>query len=117
MGTGYGAATVEVAEALCAAGVPVETNVQDLSLPGAWLTPDGLDFDRMDAGRYTGRWALFLITRNNDPVDSLDDLSTMASAVRELFPMFKAEALTVTLANHSPDPLPAFKINIEMSVS
>lgn len=117
MGTGYGTATAEVATALESTGLPVTTNAQNLTLPGAWLTPAGVDYDLMDAGKYTGTWVLFLVTRNNDPLVALDDLSTMAGKVRDLFPAFKAEAITVTLANHSPDPLPAFRINIEMSVS
>lgn len=117
MATGYGQATVEVAEKLTEAGLDVVTNVQDLNLPGGWLTPAGVEYDRMGADDYMGSWDLFLIARNTDPLDSLEDLSAMASLVRKFYPSFKADALTVTLANHSPDALPAFKIKLEMSVS
>lgn len=117
MPTGYGEATTEVAQQLREAGLPVETNAQDLTLPGGWLTPNGIEFDRLGLGEYTGRWSLFLVTRNNDPITSLDDLWEMAAQVRAVFPSYRAQALTVTLANHSPEPLPAFRIEIEMSVS
>jgi len=117
MATGYGTATLEVAAALTAAGLEVETNVQDLQVPGAWLTPAAIDYDRLGLDRYTGAWSLYLIANGNQPTDSLDDLSTMAERVRTVFPAFRAEAVTVQLANHSPDPLPALLITIEMDVT
>lgn len=117
MATGYGAATTDLAAMLTAAGVEVETNVQDIQLPGGWLTPSALDYDRMGEGAYTGAWSLYLIASGNEPTDSLDDLSTMAGKVRDVFPAFRAEAVTVQLANHSPEPLPALLITIEMDVT
>lgn len=117
MPAGYGTATAELVAMIEAAGLNATADPRDLELPGVWVSPALIDYDRLDGDVYAGSWELYLIAPDNGPTVSLDILSDLATVVRRVLPFGEARSVSVQLSNHSPDPLPALQVTIELEVS
>ena len=117
MAAGYGTATAELVAMLEGAGLNATADPRDLVLPGVWVAPALIDYDRLDGDVYAGQWELYLIAPDNGPTESLDALSELAGLLRAVVPFGEARTAAVQLSNHSPDPLPALQVTIELEVS
>lgn len=115
-----GKATREAAEHFEAlTGIHVEMDLRDLILPGAWIMPQEIRYDRLDKTTATGVWEVNLIAGPTvDLMDALDEISTMAAKVNDAgLGDGKFETASVTIMNHSPDPIPAMTFTLELEVT
>lgn len=102
---------------LRAAGATATWNAADLSLPGLWITPDGVELPTLDGTH--GRVQLVILavsagTERQADLAALDHLLTTANRVLHVR-TWRPD--TITLPNHSPDPLLALRgeLTIEWS--
>jgi len=108
-----GAAAQIVADQLTAGGLSTVVDARDLQLPGAWLTVNALSFDRLDSSAYEVTWDLFLVVPDVAAPDALDQLGVLLSQARAAgLDTGSATAITMTLLNHSAEPLPAFQLQL-----
>lgn len=115
-----GQATREAADHFEAlTGIHVEIDLRDLILPGAWIMPQSISYDRLDKTTATGTWEVNLIAGPSlNLMDALDEISTMAVQVNEAgLGDGSFETASVTLMNHSPDPIPAMTFTLELEVT
>lgn len=97
---------------LTAAGVAATTDPRDLSLPGVLV---GLhSVTRNIDGSAEVRVRLLAVAPDNGaPARRLDDLLDAVGVVG----LVDAEAVTITLPNHSPAPLPALELLTTVTVT
>lgn len=107
------------AELSLALGVPVEIDPRDLVLPGILVVPGVIDFDRLDLGTASTDIELWLVAGDTNPRTALNELTALLLDVRAHLGGVPstADPITVTLANQSPDPLPAFRCPIPLTLS
>ena len=105
-------AQADVAALFKAEGLHVVTDPRDLALPGAWITPSTISPATL-SGTWRVEWEVYLVAPDNG--DPIHHLSGLLEAARKVFPELTARTLTLTLPNHSPDPLPALIFTIETS--
>lgn len=104
-------AAEETAAMLTDWGVHTVTDPRDLNLPGAWLAPSQIDYQTLTTGPLRVEWDLYLLAPDNGtPLDALGAMLDTLSAHMTLGPV---EALSLTVANQAPDPLPALHLQIE----
>lgn len=119
--TGYGTATAEVVRVLEAEGLSASSDPAVLDLPGVWVTPGtpSISWEYQDGQEYVGRWDLYLLAPDLDPVNSLDHLTALVQTVRDVFSgsVTEATAVTIQLTNHAAEPLPALLITLDQKVT
>lgn len=104
-------AATEVAAMLTNWGVPTVTDPRDLNLPGAWLAPAHIDYQTLTTGPLRVEWDLYLLAPDNGaPLDALGD---MLDQLHPHMALGTVEALSLTVANQAPDPLPALHLIFE----
>lgn len=100
-------------------GIHIETDLRDLILPGAWIMPQQIRYDRLDNSTATGVWEINLIAGPSlDLPSALDEISEMAEKVNEAgLGNGTFETAAVTIMNHSPDPIPAMTFTLELEIT
>lgn len=106
-------------------GFNAETNLQNLNLPGYWITPRTRRLDTLAADRYTVDIDIYAIAGPApDPLQALDELSTMQDALVQIGRNNRltglgdqAEVYDMNLQNFSADPIPAFRIEHTLEVT
>ena len=118
--THFGQATREVADYFEEqTGIHAETDLRDLILPGAWIMPKTINYDRLDKTTATGVWEVYLVAGPQvDLMAALDEISAMAETCNNA-DIGNGEFTTasVTAMNHSPDPIPAITFEIELEIT
>lgn len=94
------------------AGLTAVSDPRNLALPGAWITPSTITPATL-AGSWRIEWEVYLVAPDNG--DPIHHLGALLDAARQVAPELTARTLTLTLPNHSPDPLPALTFTIETS--
>ncbi len=99
-------------------GVPVEVDPRDLVLPGVLVVPGQIDFDRLDSLTASAQLELWFVAADTNPVTALNELTDMLVTARQYLggDLSTADPITVTLAAQSPDPLPAFRCPIPITL-
>lgn len=110
-------ATGDVVELVTAAGLEATDDPRNLNLPGCWVTPAAIQFDRM-AGT-TGSWELYLVAPDTGPRESLRTLDGMLRQLRGALgaSITGARVAGVNLANHGGGDLPALQVSIELEIT
>lgn len=104
-------AAAETAALLSDLGVPTVTEPRDLNIPGAWLAPSTIDYQTLTQGPLRVQWDLYLLAPDNGA--PLDHLGAMLDKLSAAMTLGEVEALSLTIVNQSPDPLPALHLTIE----
>lgn len=118
MTTKIGAALVEFVELLTAANVNAVADPRDLELPGIWVTINQVDFAALSGERYEMAFDCYLIAMDNGVPASLDQLSDQLTALTAAVNgNVSAQPITVTMPNHSADPLPALLVTITTEIT
>lgn len=112
-----GTALQDVADICESAGISAAVDARNLNLPGAWVTPDVVSFETMAAGEAIMDISIFLIARDNGPVDSLDALGEMLAKLRTVLSVPEAQVMYLGLPNHGAGELPALQITMPFHIS
>ena len=115
-----GTATREAAEHFTEqTGITIELDMNILVLPGAWITPISISFDRLDNSSATGVFEVYLIAGpNNSLTGDLEEISDMAETVAAAdIGQGTFETVTVSNPNQSPEPLNALKFSWELTIT
>lgn len=104
-------AAEETAAMLTDWGVTTVTDPRDLNLPGAWLAPSQIDYQTLTTGPLRVEWDLYLLAPDNGA--PLDALGAMLDQLTPHMTLSTIDALSLTVANQSPDPLPALHLTFE----
>lgn len=110
-------ALASVAQALTDAGVKAVVDPADLTLPGAVVYPNAIDYDTLGAGDYQLTVDVVLVAGGIPTLPALDQLDGLLGTVRALWAIGEARAVSITLTNLSPDPLPGLTTSITFNVS
>lgn len=107
------------AELAAELAVPVELDPRDLVLPGILVIPGVIDFDRLDAGTASSDVELWLIAGDSNPRTALDEVTALLLKLRAHLgdAPSVADPITVTISSQSPDPLPALRCPIPITLS
>lgn len=104
------AAAAELVECLNELGISTTSDPRNLTIPGALVAPHDIKASTLTPGHIEITWDVYLVAPDNgSPIDSLDPLISPL-IVEGLATEF--DVLTLTLPNHSPDPLPAIQTTI-----
>ena len=99
-----------VADTLTAAGVQTTPDPQALNLPGAWLVPNTLDTAiALSGNRADVAIDVYLITSNLGASADMKTLDHMAGIAGPALDITTWVPAAISLANQSPDQLPALK--------
>ena len=100
----------ELIATLNAAGLLAETDPRNLNPPCAWVSPKQIG-PVTYADRIRITWDVYLIAPDTgDPLPHLQDL---AAAAMDVFGVVEMTTTGITVANLSPDPLPALTLEVE----
>ena len=111
-----GQAAQEVADAITALGVPAVVDARDLNPPGAWVTIAPVGYDFLSKGAVSVAFDVFLVARDLPSVQALDSLSDMLAPLADALHLGDVTPMTVTLVNHSADPLPSLSFRIDTRI-
>lgn len=94
-------------------------DARDLVLPGILVTPGPIGFDRLDGGTISLDAELLLVAGDTNPVTALDELTELLLKLRAHLgnAPSTAEPMTVNLPSQSPDPLPALRCPIPLTLT
>ncbi|UVK60160.1 tail terminator [Arthrobacter phage SerialPhiller] len=112
-----GDALQDIANMVTAAGVPAAVDPRNLNLPGAWVTPNTVGFDVLDADTAHMRFDVYLVTGDHGAVESLNSLGAMLTKVRKPLQVGDAQPVMVNLPNHGAGALPALLISIDAQIT
>ena len=103
-----------LAERLTEAGLPATAGVEGLTVPGAILAPERLEYNRLGRFLEATIEVVALAPANSYELDYLEQAS---ASIRAAFGIDQFEIGTFTLPSLSPDPLPCVtgKITIEIT--
>ena len=104
-------AAAETAAMVTTWGVPTVTDPRDLNLPGAWLAPSQIEHETLTTGPLRVAWDLYLLAPDNGA--PLDALGAMLDQLTPHMTLGTIDALSLTVANQAPDPLPALHLTFE----
>lgn len=97
----------------------VELDPRDLVLPGILLVPGVIDFDRLDGDAASSDIELWLIAGDSNPRTALNELTGLLVKLRKHFgdAPTEVEPISVNMPSQSPDPLPAFRCPIQVTLT
>lgn len=108
LATDLTAALDALADRLTAAGVNASTDPTQIDVPGAWVTVETLNPERL-GGDFTVTAAIYLIARDTGHTPALADLSTMLARTAEIVTAIgETRPDTVALPGFA-GPLPALR--------
>lgn len=107
------------AELGVALSVSASIEARDLVLPGILVTPGPIAFDRLDGQTVDLDVELLLVAGDTNPVTALDELTDLLLKLRAYLGNAPsvAEPMTVNLPSQSPDPLPALRCPIPLTLT
>lgn len=106
-----------VADVLTAAGVQAVVDATDLNLPGAWVTPGDIGYERLNGAVFTLDMNIYLIAPDIPPAAALDALGgLLVLAGTALGAAVSATPVSLTLANQASTPLAGLLITIATEV-
>lgn len=98
----------DLTDTLTSWGIDATATPETLAVPGALIAPDTITTSM--GGALSITWDIYLIAPDNGtPLTPLGDL---LDRVREHITTTTVDAATLTVANHSPDPLPALHFTL-----
>lgn len=100
-----------IIDALAGAGVTAVTDPRDLRIPGAIVSPTSWGMETLAASTVT--WEVWLIAPAGDP---LGGLSTLLEAACFALDVTAVTFESLTIVNHSPDPLPAIHFQAQTNI-
>lgn len=104
------AAAAEIVECLNGLGISTTSDPRNLTIPGALVAPKEARASTLSLGSIEITWDVYLVAPDNgSPLECLDPLISPL-LVEGLATEF--DVLTLTLPNHSADPLPAIQTTI-----
>lgn len=107
-----------VAERLRAAGITAEHDARDLNLPGAWVTPGDVTFNRLADEAAQVEIVVALVAPDVGGVEALRILDDMLAKTRDAgIGAATFEPGTVQLENHAPGSLPALITTITLDTT
>jgi hypothetical protein len=112
------AACYDLADDLTAAGVPASVDRSKVSTPGAWVTPASLDTLSL-GGDGTARVDVVLVVApgsDTATLTALADLLDRAMAGAQLVAAEPVDTSWVLQLPHSPTPLPAFRLPVDLDL-
>lgn len=89
----------------------------DVSLPGVIVYPNTLDWSTLDGADYDLTVDLVLVAGAIGARDAVGQLDQLLAAVRSVFPVPEARAVSLALPSHSPDPLPALQATVAFRIT
>lgn len=108
----------EVVETLDNAGIVSTTEPSKVQLPGALVLPGTLTFDFLDGETFSANIQIYLLTRNNGSLQSLDDLQELLIKFRTVYSALEAEPIALPLTNVAgPDPVPGLLITLQATIT
>lgn len=106
-----------IADVLTAAEVPAVVDATDLVLPGAWVTPGDINYERLNGTVFAFDMNIYLIAPDIPPAQALDTLGgLLVLAGTALGAAVSATPVSLTLANQSAAPLAGLLITISTEV-
>lgn len=107
----------DVSQQLIAGGVAAVVDATDLVLPGAWVTPGEISYDRLDASKFSFTMNIYLVVGDLPAAPAIDALGGMlVLAGAALGAALDATPVTLTLANQSAGQLPGLLFTLETEV-
>lgn len=108
----------EIVDKLDSAGIVSTTEPSQLQLPGALVVPGLLTFDFLDGETFSANFEIYLLTRNNGSVQSLNDLQDLLTKFRTVFDPLEAAHISIPLTNVAgPDPVPGLLITLQATIT
>ena len=102
-----------LAAELTAAGVEASTDPTKIPVPGAWVTVENLNPERL-CGDFTVTAAIYLIARDTGHTPALADLTVMLDRTSEVLPaLTTAQPDSVSLPGFT-GPLPALRTTAQI---
>lgn len=101
-----------------AAGVNIEADPRDVTLPGIWITPDLIQVNTLDQGSKRVQYELTFIAGDSNTVTALDELDALLDswmAANPTAPLDDLRPVTVTMPSQAADPLPALQTTITLT--
>lgn len=109
-------ALAHVVDALTAAGIPATIDASQIQIPGAWVTLESIEPHTLAGGSLVTAQVV-LVAMHPNAAHAFDALDQMAAAASQALGDQTWAAESITLPNHSPDPLPAIAASIELEVN
>lgn len=108
----------EVVERLDAAGITSTTEPSQLQLPGALVEPGLITFDHLDPDTFSADINIYLLTRNNGSVQTLNELQELLQKFRTVFEPLEVQPMSLPLANTAgANPVPGLLITLQTTIT
>ena len=113
----FGTAITWALEQLHAAGINAADDPADLNTPGVWVIPDRATMPTLDDELTETTLTLYLVAASIHGPDAIASLDALATQVHQVIRLRTLDAVQVSLPNHNPAGLPAYKTTTTVHVT
>lgn len=96
-------------------GINAVTDPRNLELPGAVVMPETIVANRLAAGVLDIDWEVYLVAPDTE--NPFNILGEMLETISQHYLLANVQVQSLTLPNHSPDPLPALNFTLRLEYS
>ena len=113
----FGDAITWALEQLHAAGINAASDPADLNTPGVWVVPAKATSPTLGDALDEVTLTLYLVAASIHGPDAIAHLDALAAQVHQVIRLRTLDAVQVSLPNHHPAGLPAYKTTITVHVT